>query len=45
MELGSPESKPVNDPYSAERKAWEDVPSDKLIQALESWHKLLSASK
>jgi para-nitrobenzyl esterase len=45
MDFGAPESKAVNDPYSAEREAWGDVPSGKLLEALGFWRKLLSANE
>jgi para-nitrobenzyl esterase len=44
MEFGSPESKVAEDPFSAERKAWADVPPDKIVGALGSWGKLLTGN-
>jgi len=41
MEFNVPESKVVNDPMSAARKSWADVPSDKLISELGLWGNLI----
>jgi para-nitrobenzyl esterase len=43
MEFQASQSKAVNDPYSAERQAWADVPSDKILDALGLFERLLPA--
>jgi para-nitrobenzyl esterase len=43
MEFAASQSKAVNDPFSAERQAWVDVPSDKIFNALGLFEKLLPA--
>jgi para-nitrobenzyl esterase len=43
MEFAAPQSKAVNDPYSAERQAWTDVPSHQIFDALGLFERLLPA--
>jgi para-nitrobenzyl esterase len=43
MEFEASQSKAVNDPYSAEREAWADVPSNKILDALGLFERLLPA--
>ena len=43
MEFAAQQSKAVDDPFSAERRAWADVPTKKIFDALELFDKLLAA--
>jgi len=43
MEFAAQHSKAVDDPFSAERLAWTDVPTKKIFDALGLFEKLLPA--